>query len=177
MRFARTFVAIAAALSLIMLACDDDGGGGDGGSDTASLEEYFAAVQGADDTFAAGTNDLDTQFQGLADEQVSEAADLLEQQVDVLEMFADDLDAIDAPDEVAEVHDAAVESLRTYADDFGSALDTFSEAATITEGFETFADVDTSSLEAAQGNCIELEEIAANNDIDVSLSCGSGEFS
>jgi hypothetical protein len=176
MRFTRTFVAIAAAFSLVMLACDDDGGG-DGDGDTGSLDEYFTAVQAADDTFAAGTNDLDTQFQALADEQVSEAADLLEQQVDVLETFADDLDAIDAPDEVAEVHNEAVESLRAYADDFGAALDTFSEAATITEGFETFADVDTSSLEAAQGNCIELEEIAANNDIDVSLSCGSGEFS
>jgi hypothetical protein len=166
-------LAIGLALALVAGACNDDGD--DGGDGAASLEEYFAAVQGADAEFSSATDELSAEFEALADDQVSEAADLLDEQAALLSGFADDLDAIEPPDEVSEVHNAAISSLRVYSDVFGAAIDDFREAPTISEAFNTFAEVDQSSLEAAQGDCVELEQIAATNDIELDLSCGDGE--
>lgn len=178
----KTWTALATiglALALFSSACNGDGddGGSDGDGDPLSLEEYFAQVQEADSSFSSSTDELGEQFEELSADQVSEAADLLDQQLSLLSDFADELDAIEAPEEVAELHDETVDALRGYAEVFGPAVDEFREAPTIDEGFASFAEVDQATLETAQGNCLELAQIAADNSIEVDLSCGQGESS
>ena len=146
-------------------ACGDDGG------KTLTLEEYFRKVAALDVEQQAATDKLDPAFEQLEPDDVEGARDLFDQQLDVLDDFVEELDKLNPPEEVKETHDEALALFREFRAAFGDALDQAGDAETIDDMFAGFDEAAFAKIEQANEKCRELEQIAADNDIEVNLDC------
>jgi hypothetical protein len=166
MRIATVVFACAAIFFAVAAAgCNDEG-------ESATIEEYFQELDGVDDQFESDTNDIDNRGQQLEDEDVDGATDLFEELIDVIEAFVDKLRDLDPPEEAEEAHDQAVENFEEAADEFRERLDAARDANSV-EGFleSVFGTEQSDAIDAATEACLDLERIAADNDIDVDLDC------
>ena len=147
------------------LACSD-------GGDALTLEEYFKKLDEIDDEQTRASDALDEQISALEGEaDVEVALDLFNQQVDLIEEFVEDVDGLDAPDEVSDVHEEALTNLREAVADFRDIVRDAEGATTLGELFASLEDADFSAFEAAAENCRELQQIATDSDIEVDLDC------
>jgi hypothetical protein len=149
-------------------ACNDDG--------SLSLDEYFQQVEEIDKTNTERQGELEGQFDELGpDSSVDDAADLFEQQVDLLRDFHGDLDDIEPPDEAEDAHNRAVEALGEGLETFDSFIEQFREADSIEEAFGQFEDSDFAAFDRADEACRDLVQVATDNGVDVTLDCESEE--
>jgi hypothetical protein len=162
----RVLVAVAlAAFGAMAWSCNDDGSGG------LTLEEYFERIDELDNEQKAKSDELEQEAQDS--DNVDEFADGLEEQVQLLREFGEDLGDIDPPSVVEETHDEVVRALAAATDQFDRLIEGFREADTIEEAFASIEDTDTTEIDKAEAACVELEQIAADNDINVDLDCES----
>ena len=156
-----------AAVALVMgaAACGDDG------SKTLTLEEYFQKVEQLDAEQQEATDKLDPAFEQLAPDDVEGARDLFDQQLEVLDNFVDEMDKLNPPEEVRETHDEALALFREFRAAFDDALDQAEDAETIEDMFAGFDEADFAKIEEANQKCRDLEQIAADNGIEVDLDC------
>jgi uncharacterized protein (TIGR02246 family) len=151
-----------------IVACTDD--------DELTLEEYFQQVEAVADESDASVNVL---FEGITDEgDVQQFRDAVAGIGPILDEAADDLEAIDAPGEVQDEHDAVVETLKGFAaagNDAAAGIDDIEAASPD----ELFVAVDEQGFGAAReafnNACKHLEAVAHNNDIDANLNCDDEE--
>jgi hypothetical protein len=152
-----------------------------GGSDALTLEEYFEELEQIDADFEERSEDIDTEFEDvtsdpsadLDDDQRDEIVDLLERTQDAIQTFADDIDGLNPPEEVEDLHEEAVSLFNDIADTFDGLIADAEDADTIEDVFAGFEDLEADFADA-DDLCLEFEEVAADNDIDVDLNCDDG---
>ncbi len=150
--------------------CNDDGGG------SLSVEEYFERIDELDEEQQAKSDELEQKFDDLGeDASVDEVDDLFEEQIQILRDFVSDLDDINPPDEASEPHEQAVRAFNDVTSQFDDLLDGFREAETVEEAFASVGDSEIAEFEDATAACLELEEIAADNNIEIDLDCEDEE--
>ena len=147
--------------------------GGGGSGDPLTLEEFFEELVALDDKSEEDSTELESEFDALGDEpSVDEAADLFDQQIDVIQDLIDGIDGLDAPDEAQAVQEAAVDAGRDAVDAFRSAVDDGRDAETIEDLFLVFDSEElNTAFEAFDAACLDAEALAAENDITVDLNC------
>jgi hypothetical protein len=151
----------------LVVACGDDGGG------SVSLDVYFQRLEELDQTFSDNTDELDNQIE--QSEDVDEVRGWMEETVTEFETFLDGLRDLDAPEEAADAHERAVSGLEEFIPKLSEGVDSVSDVDSLVELFAPFNDLDQTGLERAREACLDLEQIALDNDIEVDLDCGSGD--
>jgi|CXWL01.1.fsa_nt_gi hypothetical protein len=150
--------------TLMMSAC---GGGGD----TLSLDEYFEEVEALD----ADTSDrADEVGADVADtEDLDKIKDAFDKLPDVFGDFVAGLEDINPPDEVEDAHKDAIDASNDFLDEYDKLLEDLQDAETLDEITSL---VDSRAINKANDRltaaCKDLQEIADDNDIRVSLNCG-----
>jgi hypothetical protein len=154
-----------ATLALVAMggACTSSGGG------ALTLEEYFRELDLLDEAFSQASDEVDGKIQETQD--VGEAHGYMEEQVTAFEDFLEGLQDLDAPDEVADPHADAIAGIDLFIDELSSAVDAAASATTFDELFAPFESIDSTGIEQAIAACVELEQIAADNNIEVDLDC------
>lgn len=158
-------VLLAGLLSIGMVA-----GGcivGLGGGGTVSLDEYFTQLDKHQDDFDAALAEgpqEDPQTVDEAEEQFTAVTDTFAD-------FANNLEDMDPPAEVADAHDATVAGLQDWVEVLNSAADDLASAETVDDALVLLNDLDATSLDAALEGCRDLQQIANDNSIDVDLAC------
>jgi hypothetical protein len=153
----------AISLGFAVVAC-----GGGGGS--LSLDEYFQKVDALDQESADRTDELDRDFESAED--VDEARDLIAELIAVSDDFRDGLAGLDAPDEAADAQAKALEGFDAFIAELTAALEDAGDATTVDDLYEALLSIDEAGINQATEACLELEEIASENGIDVDLDCG-----
>lgn len=173
-------VLAAALLALLVLgqgACSGgDGGNGGGRLRRLTLEEYFDELEGS-------STNLDERTASVADtlatsDDLDELKEAASQYPDILGDFVEDLDAIEAPVEVAAAHQDAIDVGQAFLDLLAGVVDDAQQAETVDELRGVLDSDDVASASTAfTVTCVALQEIADDNAIDVDLGCEDKEKS
>lgn len=158
-------VGLLLAIGTLAGACGSSGG-------SLSLEDYFQKVDALDEESSNKTSGLDDELQATDD--VDEARDLITELIAAFDEFRDSLADLDAPDEAADAQASTIEGFDAFIAELTGALESASDATTIDELYGAFLNVDESGVNQATEACIELEQIANDNGIDVDFDCGEG---
>ena len=159
------------ALGGLAAAC---GGAGDG---ALRLEEYFQRLDELEGELEERSGDISAQAEGLSEEEMTDQApDLLGDQSTALHAFLDNLAELEPPEEAANLHEEVVQAMEGFVELFDEALDVLKEADSLDDPFAPF---ETGELEAAGTRidrvCVEVEQLAAENGIDIDLNCEEDE--
>ena len=156
-------VIVACAGAIGATACTDSGN-----DDPLTIQEYFAKFDEIEDRRTRREALLDEQFDRLSNDEVDAARDRLRQGLDSIREFRDDVQSLEPPPEVEELHDETVQNLTEAIPEFERRLDETGGAQTLEElgaGFFVHA------LGRWHRNCIELEKAAKENGITVDFYC------
>jgi len=159
----------------LAVACNGDGNGG-----TMSVEDYFREVERIDQRSEERSAELEQELDDFAadlqqpDEEARDAiADIFDQLVGVFEEFVTDFEGLDPPEEAEDAHAEAVEALNDAVDEFHAFVDRLRAAEP--EDVESVFTENISGLEDANERanraCIEIEELAAELDVEIELNC------
>lgn len=174
--------ALLLSLGAVVTACGDDDGDGNGGALT--LDEYFekAAESKAESEARADEVQASADEELAAVESIDDAVEvfgnLIDDFVDATRQTLEDLDALEPPSEVEDLHNELVAIFQAGA----NALEGY--AAELEEGidladFEAFGqDIETEfSALSTQSEvvCLQMQDIADENSIDVDLECGEDD--
>ena len=145
-------------------ACSDDSG------EALSLEEYFQKLDEAENTF---TESGDALFEGTSEEPTSEELEeLLGEFTDVIKAFVSDLEALEPPEEAQEAHDAAVAAGNTASDAYDDLVEAAGDAESAEALFNSAeGEAANAAVEAFSEVCFDLQQVAADNSIEVDLNC------
>jgi hypothetical protein len=146
--------------SLVVSAC---GGGG------LTLEEYFDKLEEMD---ADAGEQLDEIGNDISDaEDLDEVKDLVDDFSEALEDYVGGLEDLKAPGDAEDAHDDYVAAASEALDEWDKFRDDVQDAETIDE----LSLLDTAGVDDAADRvtavCLDLQEIADDNDINVSLDC------
>jgi len=147
-------------------ACNDDGGGGS----SLTLEEYFQEIDDLDAEFSQRSDEA---FEDVSVEDPGSFRAAMEEFPGIIGDFVAALEAIDPPEEVQDAHNDAIEAGRDVQSEFERILDETADAASI-EDFITAGDNDDAYVEANnrfETACLDLVQVAEDNDIETSLNC------
>jgi DNA replication initiation complex subunit (GINS family) len=111
-------VAAALALAVAGAGCNDDEGGGNG----LEPQEYINELNSAQIDYATKVTDA---ISGASLESPTALADAATEMQSITEASADEIEGIEAPDEVADLQDEFVAEMRDAATEFGDAADAF----------------------------------------------------
>jgi len=112
----RLLIGLAAAAALGLAAC---------GEDTAEQNDYVDEVNGVTSTLNEELARISSEATSIGNPE--EAADAFASFSDSLEQAADEIAAIDPPDEVAELHDRLVQEVETLASEATDVVDEIRE--------------------------------------------------
>ena len=151
--FARTpLILLAALAALVVAGCGGDDDGSGGGSDSLTAEEYDTQTEAALETFTS----LDELSAPLANpESVEQYVAGIRDIVTEIEGAIGELEAIEAPAEVAPVHDDLIAAVEGY----GAAFPPVADAAEA--GDEAALQASAAELQAA---AIDFQEMARELD-------------
>jgi|CXWL01.1.fsa_nt_gi hypothetical protein len=146
--------------SLVVSAC---GGGG------LTLEEYFDKLEEID---ADAGERLDEIGNDISDaEDLDEVKDLVDDFSEALEDYVGGLEDLKPPGDAEDAHEDYVAAANEALDEWDKFRDDVQDADTIDE----LSLLDTAGVDDAADRvtavCLDLQEIADDNDIDVSLDC------
>jgi len=150
--------------------------GGSDGVDTQALEEYYARVEAIE---AEQQQRVDEAQEVIA--AVSANSGSFEEQrqatEDFLRFAATDIEAllqgfrdIDPPDEVEEPHNRTIEFFEVVMTSTESVIPEVEQASSLDGLTEILAEY-VASIEPLEEPCRELEQIAADHDIEADLDC------
>jgi len=168
-RFLIVILAIVAGSLLLAVACGD-------GEEEISLDEYFQQFDAIEEGMKTDTAALDEQSVGIIGEDVQATQDYVVGYHDIVEQGLNDVKALQAPSEVGDAQDefaAALSNMISLWDDLSDRLadvETTSELQELLVALQS----ETEWLEASQqftDACRELQGIADENGIDVTLDC------
>ena len=160
--------ALLLAFGAIAVAC---GGGGE----PLALDEYFQRLAkvfaDADERFEALTDQCAEDFES-EEAEIEATRCFFDASVLVFRDALDETDDLDPPAEAEAAHEELVNAgadLAQFIGEFGEQLADTESASELEElfGEESFVDIGERYEEA----CLDLEEIARENDIDVDLDC------
>lgn len=145
-------------VAVVVGASDDDGGGG---GDTSSLSGYFETLNTAQTQIRAEYSEVEAQFpEAFVDKQ--QTLDYLSASSDAWATGVTSLEAIEAPDDVADEHLALVQA----TDDVSTAFQDLHTTAQDTDeaGLEDMVNnADTTAFDAYSETCLALQDVADQN--------------
>ena len=160
--------AVVLAFGVVASACDSDG--------ALSIEEYFQEVDALIDDVAEQSNALGEEVFVELDpsapfaEQIEAVRAFNSGFQAITEGFVDSLNDLDPPAEVEVGHTAFVEAADDFveaSEDFVDQLDEVESEAELEALFAAFDEAGD-----PEQACLDLQDIADENEIDVSLNCG-----
>ncbi len=166
----------ALVLALGAGACNDDG---DDGGGELTLTEYFSELD-------AIMEDANSQMDALEDPEerdvTSEQGQLeairdfyFDANLAIIEGASDKIEALDPPTDVADAHNALLAAVGDTVAAFEVLASQVAEAESLADLFELFDDGGSEAAsERFEQTCSDLQGIADENEIDVSLDCPSG---
>jgi hypothetical protein len=159
---------IAVAAALLGWACSDNGG------NELSLEEYFEQLDDAENKF---TDDSDASFENVPDEpEISEVQDALREFTNVLQDFVGDLEDLNPPEQAQAAHDDAIDAAEEVIDVYENLIDEADDLETVDELFEsTQGEAATEALDRLTTACLDLQDVANENELDFDLNCNDDE--
>jgi hypothetical protein len=171
---------ILAAVALVGLgwaaAACNGGGGGDGGP--LSLADYFTEYEKIDNKAEDATADLEREFDAslsattIDDTVRFDLQEFYNRQIDIRQTYVDDVSDLVPPEEARAAHDASVTTYQAVLDAFTGIIDDLGQAQTTDDLEVIFTnEAVTSAVQAANKACIDLQQIADNNNINVNLEC------
>jgi hypothetical protein len=145
---------------------------GDNGNEL-TLEEYFRELDILDNESSA---EAEAAFDDVVDttdiDAIKEAYDAYP---GILGAFIEGLEDLDPPDEAEEVHERAVGAAREFGDALRDALTDLADVTSLEElGELGLGEEFTEAEDGFTTACLDLEELAVANSIDVDLDCGGG---
>ena len=162
MKRAAVLVMVAGIAAAAGWACDDEG-------NALTLEEYFQRIEEAD----SEANERSDEVFETEPETVEEAQDQLQDLPDIIRDFIEDLENIEPPEEAQDAHERVVEGGREAADQFEDIIDEASDAESIEDFFAALSSDEFANVgQAFDDACQELQALADENEIDVTLNCG-----
>lgn len=176
-RLAPLFLALA-FVSLVAACGDDDGGASPGGG--SDLEVYFA---GLDDVFERADNESDDAQTGLDDalqdadgleEEVAAVQDYLDATVATFNNATEGIAALDPPAEATGAQADFIEAAEGSRDLAASLKADLAGIETREEADQLVVDFNEESqpfVEQGDQACLELQQVADDNDVDVDLGC------
>lgn len=159
-------------LGVAAAAC---GGGGDGGAVELSLEQYFERVASLTADLEERTASLDQQLEQEFESDVAEIEAVRDAFATVLPIFGDfidDLDELNPPEEVADLHGELVAGFADLVDGFEDLIDQLVNIESAAEFSALLFDPDSgfgSAIEQLEAVCLELQSIADDNGIEADL--------
>ncbi len=169
LRFASLLVA-GMLLAVAAAAC----GGGDGGGEL-SLEQYFDQVTSIIADLEERTASLDQQFEQEFESDVAEIEAVRDAFATVLPIFGDfidDLDELNPPEQVADLHGELVAGFADLVDGFEDLIDQLVDVESAAEFSALLFDPDSgfgSAIVQLEAVCLELQSIADDNGIEADL--------
>ena len=150
---ARAIGAIVALAVVVAAGCGDSGGGGGTQLTKAQYEQQLNSIGS---TIDSSFSELSTLFQS-PNPSFDEAADKIAEIQDQMREQADDLDAVNPPEDVQAEHEKMVDGLRGFADDleeFRQAVE--SKSVTAMQDFaETFDESESAKKIQEAGDSLE----------------------
>ena len=146
-----------------------------GGGEALTLEEYFQEVDGlidnvADEAEAIGEEAFaDLDLSAPLEEQIEAWRSFYSGYQAVTEQFSEGMRELDPPAEVEDAHNALVEAADDFAQASGDISDKLAEVAT--QADFVAASAAFGELGNPEEACSDLQGIADENGIDVSLNC------
>lgn len=156
-------VAAGVAVALTAAAC------GGGGSDSLTLEEYFDEIEALDKRFNEDSDALDAAFNS---DDLDEIKGAFEDGAANVEEFVNELDSIDPPDEVQEAHDEAVSAGGELVTAFKAMSDDVQNVESVDDLVSLNTDDAAAASERFTAACFDIQQVATDNEIEVTLSCG-----
>lgn len=165
----RSFAFVLIAVSLLALGSFAAGCGGD--DEALSIEEYFGRLDALNAQFEADLQEVDTENAEEEDLKLIQAN--FANTVALLATFAGGVSDLEPPNEIKSQHKEVAEALRAYADALGGDyLDQVSNLDSIEELQALAVDEELVAAGARAGEaCLVLEQLAADNGIEVNLNC------
>jgi hypothetical protein len=166
--------ALLLGVSTIAAACG-------GGEEELSLEEYFQKLQTISNDIKEREEGLDTEFEMAFDPETSPETTIdivesvLSQGASASKAAFDDVDSLDPPSEVEDAHNEFLREGRARTELLESLADQAAKVESLPGLEDMFAEFDSPDLEVAavrfDDACRALEQVAADNDIEVDLNC------
>jgi hypothetical protein len=148
--------------------------GCNGNGEALTIEEYFEQLEDLESEADERSNEIEDDFNSAfedaedLDDVRDDFQDFIDQQEEVFQDFFDGVQDLNPPEEVEEAHDEIVEAFEGLLDEIDGLRDAIDDA-------DSFEDLDTPDFDQADERlteaCTELQELAADNDIDVDLNC------
>lgn len=154
------------ACGVIVVAC----GGGGGGQ---SLEEYFQELDAVEEDLGAQADAAQQEFPTAFQESVA-TRDYLVEISSILGQALDALRGTDPPEQAQSAHSEFIDAIATNRDlweDVAGELGDAPSPAEVAEVSERYGPQLQAASAQLQDACLALEGIAADNDIEVDLSC------
>ncbi len=169
----RITLAMIAAVSFAWLGAACNGGGG-----ASSLEDYFKDYEQLDNKAEDATADLQREFDAALSATTLDAdvrADLQEyysRQIEIRQDYVEDIAKLEPPESARAAHDASVNSYEAVLAAFNDIVDDIGEAQTTDDLTTIFSgDALTAAVDAATKACVDLQEVADDNNVNINLEC------
>jgi len=174
---ARTMITIAAGLLVLSGAlagaCKNGGGGGQ-----LTIDEYIQQIVSTDQAHEARANpfrsQLDQAFAGLSDSAPvpAEAVTAFGGLIDEEEKFLGEVSDIDPPEEAADLHQEAIDSLQEDHDLLAQTVSQINETTTFAQLQQLFESEDLAQAETRRTDaCLAIQQFASDNGVEVDLTC------
>ncbi len=159
----------AATMGFTACSSDDSGGGGK----DLTIEEYFEKLEKASASF---TEKGDAAAEDVGDtEDIEKIKDSLSALPPIVADFVDELDSLNPPDDVQDAHDEAVEAGKAFSEEISSVIDNIGDVDSLEALGELIdADAVNKADERFSSACRDLQTIADDANIDVTLDCDEG---
>ena len=168
------------ALAAVLLAFGAIASACGSGGEALTLEEFFQRVGELDDEQATREGEIEAQLEDLETLEEAEALarirDNFPQFVTLLEDFVDGLAALEPPEEAAELHEEVVRAGREVVRLFGDLVGEVENVESLEDFFVLFEIEEVNAAtERFDQVCLDTEQFAANNGIEVDLDCDDEE--
>jgi hypothetical protein len=158
-------------LSLGALASGCGGKSDNKGGVALTLDQYFQQVSALENNLRVTSNAIDAEMGSAPTLPVLRGG--VNKQLAAFEEFTTGLEAIEAPDEVAELHGEIVSGLQGWIKVFSDGNDRLARVSTAPEGNALIGALDSSKLDEAIAACTKLQQAADYKGISVDLACSN----
>ena len=168
--------ALITVLALVLAAIVAAACGGDRDGEALTVEQYFRRLETLKTQFEGQPEPL-ARFEGLPEADIIEQLpEIFAQHIAAFEAFNDGLADLDPPAEAEELHQEALDAFEDALTAYGEVEDKLDDVESFADVEQLFSQGDAAAAEARLDQvCLDAEQLAAENGIDIDLNCEDEE--